>query len=143
MSRSSDPISLLSSSLFGFSSLTTLDLRYCNLNSIPNDIGCLFSLQDLNLSGNNFSDLPKSIDQLSILKHLNVINCKSLRSFPKLPLSIAYISGNNCSSLETVPNLLKPNSSCEPELNLSNCSKLANNQEIGRASCRERVFALV
>uniref|UniRef100_A0A7N2MH25 ADP-ribosyl cyclase/cyclic ADP-ribose hydrolase n=1 Tax=Quercus lobata TaxID=97700 RepID=A0A7N2MH25_QUELO len=127
-SRSSDPMGLLSSSLFGLSSLTTLNLSNCNLKAIPNDIGCLFSLQDLDLSGNNFGGLPESIAHLSILKHLNVKNCTSLRSFPNLPLSIAYIWGNGCSSLETVPNLLKPNSSCEPELELSNCSKLADNQ---------------
>ena len=52
MLRSSDPIGLLSSSLFGLSSLNTLDLSYCNLKTIPNDIGRLFSLQELNLSGN-------------------------------------------------------------------------------------------
>ena len=129
MSRSSDPKGLLSSSLFGLSSLTTLNLSNCNLKAIPNDIGCLFSLQELDLSGNNFGSLPESIGQLSILNHLNVTNCTSLRSFPKLPLSIAYISGNNCSSLEMVPNLLKPNSSCEPELELLNCSKLVDNQD--------------
>ena len=129
MPRSSNPMSLLSSSLFGLSSLTKLNLSNCNLKAIPNDIGCLFSLQKLNLSGNNFSGLPESIAQLSILKHLKVMNCTNLQSFPKLPLSIAYISGNNCPSLETVPNLLKPSSSCEPELELSNCSKLSNNQD--------------
>ena len=128
MSRSSDPMGLLSSSLFGLSSLTTLNLSNCNLKAIPNDIGCLFSLQELNLSGNNFDSLPESIAQLSILKLLDVKNCTSLRSFSKLPLSIAFIRGDGCSSLETVPNLLKPNSSCEAEFYLSNCSKLAENQ---------------
>ena len=128
MSTSSDPMGLLSSSLFGLSTLATLNLSNCNLKTIPIDIGCLFSLQELNLSGNNFGGLPGSISQLSILKHLHVTNCTNLRSFPKLPLSIAYITGNNCSSLETIPNLLKPNSSCEPELELSNCSKLVDNQ---------------
>ena len=128
MSRSFEPMGLLSSSLFGLSSLTKLNLSNCNLQAIPNDIGCLFSLQNLDLSGNNFDGLPESITQLSILKHLNVMNCTSLRSFPKLPLSLGHIRGFNCSSLETVPNLLKPNSSCEAELRLSNCNKLADDQ---------------
>ena len=43
MSRSSDPMGLLLSSLFGLSSLSNLNLSYCNLKEIPNDIVCLFS----------------------------------------------------------------------------------------------------
>ena len=47
MSRSSKSMTmgLLSSSLFGLSSLTNLNLSYCNLKEIPKDIGCLFSLK--------------------------------------------------------------------------------------------------
>nr|POF00530.1 hypothetical protein CFP56_40360 [Quercus suber] len=52
----------------------------------------------------------------------------SLRSLPNLPLNIDYVRGFCCTSLETVPYLLKPNSSCEPRLYLTNCSKVANNQ---------------
>ncbi|KAM3731255.1 hypothetical protein ACB098_12G149100 [Castanea mollissima] len=122
MSRSSESIGLQLSSLSG------LNLSNCNLKEIPNDIACLFSLQQLDLSGNNFGCLPDSIAQLSILEVLTVDNCTSLQSFPKLPLSIGYIFGIGCSSLETVPDLLRPNSSFEPNLVLSNCSKLTGNQ---------------
>ena len=128
MSRNSDPMGLLSSSLSGLCSMTRLNLSYCNLKEIPNDIGYLFSLKHLNLSGNNFGCLPSSITQLSILKWLKVNNCTSLQSFPKLPLNIGYIIGYGCSSLETLPDQLKPNSSFEPNLFLSNCSKLTDNQ---------------
>ena len=123
MSRSSESMGLLLSSLFGLSSLTHLDLSNCNLKEIPYDIACLFSLEDLILSGNNFSCLPESIAQLSNLNCLRVDNCTSLQSFPKLPLNMGYIIGYGCSSLETVPDLLRPNSSFEPRLFLSNCSK--------------------
>ncbi|XP_075649095.1 TMV resistance protein N-like [Castanea sativa] len=128
MSTSSKSMGLQLSSLFGLSSLRELNLSNCNLKEIPNDIGYLFSLQNLDLSGNNFGCLPESIAQLSILKILNVDNCTSLQSFPKLPLNIGYISGFGCSSLETVPDLLRPNSSFEPKLGLSNFSKLTGNQ---------------
>ena len=128
MSRSSNSMGLVSSSLFGLSSLISLNLSNCNLKEIPSDIGYLFSLRNLNLSGNNFGCLPKSITQLSILTHLKVTNCTSLQSFPKLPLNIVYIEGYGCSSLEMVPDLLRPNSSFESKLFLSNCSKLTGNQ---------------
>ncbi|XP_075650739.1 TMV resistance protein N-like [Castanea sativa] len=129
MSRSSESMGLQLSSLFGLSSLRELNLSNCNLKEIPNDIACLFSLQKLNLSGNNFGCLPESIAQLSILERLTVNNCTSLQSFPKLPLNIGYIVGYGCSLLETVPDLLRPNSSFEPNLFLSNCSKLTGNQQ--------------
>ncbi|XP_075648850.1 TMV resistance protein N-like [Castanea sativa] len=128
MLRSSDPMGLLSSSIFGLSFLTKLNLSNCNLKEIPNDIACLFSLECLDLSGNNFGCLPKSMAQLSNLNKLIVNNCTSLQSFPKLRLNIGFISGYGCSSLETLPDQLKPNSSFEPILLLSNCSKLTSNQ---------------
>ncbi|KAK4594849.1 hypothetical protein RGQ29_018540 [Quercus rubra] len=126
--RSPNCMGLLSTSLSSFCSLTGLNLSYCNLNAIPNDICCLFSLKDLCLSGNNFSCLPESIAQLSILECLEVSNCTSLRSWPKLPLNIVYISGVGCTSLETLPDLLQPNSLFGEGLFLTNCSKLAENQ---------------
>ena len=128
MLRSSESMGLLLSSLFGLSSLSNLNLSNCNLKEIPKDIGCLFSLKDLDLSGNNFGCLPESMAQLSNLNYLIVNNCTSLQSFPKLPLNIGYIDGFGCSSLEKVPDLLRPNSSFEPKLCLSNCSKLTGNQ---------------
>ena len=118
----------LSTSPLGLCSLIDLDISYCNLNAIPNDICCLFSLKHLDLSGNNFGCLPESIAQLSILKSLSIKNCTSLLSLPKLPLNIDCIWGFGCTSLETIPNLLKPNSLCEAELWLSGCSKLVDNQ---------------
>ena len=128
LTRSSESMGLLLSSLFGLSSLSKLNLSYCNLKEIPNNMGCLFSLKDLNLSGNNFGCLPESIAQLSNLNRLTVNNCTSLQSFPKLPLNIGYICGYGCSSLETVPDLLRPNSSFEPKLFLTNCNILSSNQ---------------
>ena len=124
--RSLDPMSLLSASLSGFCSLTNLDLSYCDLKAIPSDVVCLFSLKELNLSGNNFGCLPESISQLSNLSILRVENCKNLQLLPKPPLNIYHIWGYGCTSLETVPDLLKLNSL--GLLLLSNCSKLADKQ---------------
>ena len=119
---------LLLASLSGLCSLTRLNLSYCNLNTIPNDICCLFSLKYFCLSGNNFSCLPENIAQLSILKSLMVDNCTSLQSWPKLPLNIESIWGKGCTSLEILPDLLQPNSLFGIDLCLTSCSKLAKNQ---------------
>ena len=116
------------SSLSGLCSLTKLNLSDCNFKAIPDDIGCLFSLEKIDLQGNSFVCLPDSIDRLCKLKSMNLDNCSSLRTMPNLPLSVVYIWGHGCTSLETVPDLLKPDSLCEVELFLSNCSKLADNQ---------------
>ncbi|KAL4597993.1 hypothetical protein ACB092_11G028500 [Castanea dentata] len=126
--RSLNCMGLLSTSLSGLCSLTRLDLSYCNLNAIPNDICYLFSLKYLFLSGNNFSCLPESIAQLSIPKSLEVDNCTSLRSWPKLPLNIFYISGYGCTLLEMLPDLFQTNSLSGRGLFHSNCSKVAENQ---------------
>ena len=89
--RSPNHMGLLTTSLWGLCSLTHLNLSYCNLNAIPNDICLLFSLENLYLSGNNFSCLPENISQLSRLFELEVNNCTSLLSLPKLPLNIYFI----------------------------------------------------
>ncbi|BBH08999.1 LIM domain-containing protein, partial [Prunus dulcis] len=56
-------------SLHGLWSLTELDLSDCGLceGDLPGDIGCLSSLQELKLSGNNFVTLPASFRYLSKL----------------------------------------------------------------------------
>lgn len=72
----------------GLSSLTVLDLSYCNLtdNSIPRDINCLISLERLILSGNNFVRLPTHyIDNLSKLRYLELEDCPQLQSLPMIP----------------------------------------------------------
>ena len=128
MPRNADPMDLLSS-LLDLCSLSELDVRDCNLKAIPNDIGCLFSLRNLYLCGNKFVSLPESISQLSNLRRMYVTNCTNLLSLPKLPSSIEGIQADNCSSLEMLPDLLKPNNSLGPTwLTLQNCFKLTDNQ---------------
>ena len=130
MPTSPHPIDLLFSSLSlsPASSLFQLDLTGCNLKAIPNDIGSLFSLESLNLSGNDFVCLPESIIRLSKLKWMVLKNCTSLRSLPKLPLNIEIVEAEGCISLEMLPDPLKPSDSLEPSLYLQNCFKLADNQ---------------
>ena len=139
------------SPLLGLCSLIKLNLRDCNLKAIPDDIGSLFSLEQLILDGNKFvclpesigqlsqlffldlsknnlKCLPKSIGQLSNLNSMRVNNCTSLRSLPKLPSNIEVVGATNCISLEMLPDLLKPNDPFKPHLFLQNCFKLVDNQ---------------
>ena len=86
MQRSPDPLEMLLTSLSeGLCSLNKLDLSYCNLNGFSDRIGYLPSLEELILSGNKFVYLPESIAQLSNLLVLDLKDCSSLRSLPKLP----------------------------------------------------------
>ncbi|KAK0600280.1 hypothetical protein LWI29_013348 [Acer saccharum] len=84
-------------------SLTNLYLSDCNLKEIPEDICHLSFLEDLDLSGNDFESLPKSMKQLSILKNLSVNNCNMLQSLTELPLSIEFLSASDCKQLRSIP----------------------------------------
>ncbi|KAI4331933.1 hypothetical protein L6164_016880 [Bauhinia variegata] len=92
-----------------FFSLHTLNLSYCNISegSIPSDIGCLSLLMSLDLSGNNFTSLPSSISELSMLIYLHLNCCKRLQSLPELPLQTMVLEARDCTSLE----IFKSNSS--------------------------------
>nr|XP_023874515.1 disease resistance-like protein DSC1 [Quercus suber] len=127
--RSPDPLGMLECSLIGLCSLTKLDLSYCNVQTIPNVLGCLSSLEFLNLRGNNFVCLPESIVQLSNLSALYMGGCTHLRNVPKLPLNIKYIDARKCTSLETLS--LRPESDFRPAFCLLGCNKLIKNQEYG------------
>ena len=134
--RTPYPMVMLENSLSGLCSLTQLDLSFCNLQSIPDDIGCLSSLSYLNLGGNHFACLPESMIQLSNLKSLWLSFCTSLRSLPKLPLNLDYIAARSCTSLEIL--LIGPDDEFVPAYNLVNCVKLIENQDYG-----DVVFAML
>jgi hypothetical protein len=126
---SPDPLGMLVRSLLDLRSLIDLDLSYCNLRTIPDDLGCLSFIKGLNLRGNNFVSLPDSIIQLSNLIYLLLGNCTGLRSLPELPSNINFVQADGCISLETLP--LIPEHSCMPGLSLLNCFKLVDNQGYG------------
>lgn len=82
-----DSVGQLLPYLSRLSCLQYLDLSFCNLLLIPNAIGWLHSLVNLNLGGNNFVSLPSSIRELSKLRVLNLEHCKQLKYLPELPSS--------------------------------------------------------
>ncbi|KAJ9556013.1 hypothetical protein OSB04_010627 [Centaurea solstitialis] len=89
----------------GFSpSLRKLSLRFCHLkNGDISSVLCeLSNLHELDLSGNDFSQLHCSLLKLGSLKFLNLSDCKNLVELPDLPESIAVLEAWRCDKLEIV-----------------------------------------
>ncbi|GKC90299.1 NB-ARC domains-containing protein, partial [Tanacetum coccineum] len=116
-------------SLVGLQKLKSLNFSYCNLLEVPESIGGLSCLIYLNLEGNNFSSLPRSLTQLSHLDTLIVDGCKKLEVLPELPPDLFTISACDCTSLREMSGSFK-----EPfgnRVNLfENCPKLFKNVTI-------------
>uniref|UniRef100_A0A5B6ZXI7 Putative TMV resistance protein N-like n=1 Tax=Davidia involucrata TaxID=16924 RepID=A0A5B6ZXI7_DAVIN len=89
-------LQLEESSFLGLCSLRVLNLSNCNLldGSILNSVGCLSSLEVLNLSGNNFASLPASLNQLTKLRRIHLEYCSRLQVLTSLPSSITKFLWN-------------------------------------------------
>ena len=96
--------------------VNNLDLSDYHLLAIPNNIGHLYDLVTLRLSGNDFVSLPESISHLFNLRWLYLDGCKGLRSLPNL--------------LSRPKNTFRPDhfSLC---FDCINCFKLADNFQSG------------
>ncbi|KAI7755149.1 hypothetical protein M8C21_026019 [Ambrosia artemisiifolia] len=99
----------------------------CNLrklDAIPDGIGLLHQLVNLDLSGNDFASLPTNISLLSNLRILCLNNCKRLQSLPKLsvlrtrcwitPEAVFEIVGAGC-EIPSVFYRLRSNESLTPD----------------------------
>ena len=91
------------SSLSGLSLLRELDLSDCYWwdAEIPDDFWGLYSLENLNLSGNHFTMVPRRITELSMLKVLVLGRCKRLEEIPEFPPSLEELDAHECASLQT------------------------------------------
>ncbi|GKE88056.1 NB-ARC domains-containing protein, partial [Tanacetum coccineum] len=117
------------------------NLSYCNLEQVPESIGGLSCLVDLDLEGNNFTSLRESLSQLSHLKDIYVSGCKKLEVLPELPHSIDYINASECTSLREVLGSYK-----DPfrnrYSNFFNCPKLFKNVSIDNEGCISKTECL-
>jgi Leucine-rich repeat (LRR) protein len=65
-----------------FPSLTQLELRNTRLVEFPESVLQITTLRTLILAGNQFSNIPPSIDNLQSLKKLDLTDCTALRTLP-------------------------------------------------------------
>ncbi|KDO51715.1 hypothetical protein CISIN_1g001277mg [Citrus sinensis] len=144
MGQRSYPVALMLPSLSGLHSLSKLDLSDCGLGegAIPNDIGNLCSLKQLNLSQNNFVTLPASINSLFNLGQLDLEDCKRLQSMPQLPSNLYEVQVNGCASLVTLSGALKLCKSKCTSINCIGSLKLAGNNGLAISMLREYLKAV-
>lgn len=125
-----------------FPVLQSLNLRNCSLSNLDlfRNLDCIATLQELQLSCNNFVELPPWISRLSNLQKLDVSYCSKLKEIPNLPLSIKTVTAIDCESLESFPQLssmmlcswkLLPSLK---SINFTNCHRLAQNLSNGVAN---------
>ncbi|KAG7949446.1 hypothetical protein I3843_13G062800 [Carya illinoinensis] len=93
-------------------------------DDFPINFGDLSSLQDLDLSVNNFRDLPHSICHLPKLARLNLAESRSIRSISTLPANLRILFAFGCESLERI----SISESRLDALVLANCYKLVDIQ---------------
>ncbi|KAJ6290516.1 hypothetical protein OIU78_026288 [Salix suchowensis] len=114
------------STLSGLCSLEVLSLRVCHLRdgALTENIGCLSSLLSLDLSGNDFVSLPRSINKLSRLEMLILEDCRMLESLPEVPSKVQTVNLNGCIRLKEIPDPIKLSSSKRSEFLCLNCWEL-------------------
>jgi len=117
----SSSIDMLPASFTSFSSLKVLNLCYAGLSEATSsmDLGSLSFLENLNLSGHEFFNLPSGISRLSKLQCLRVERCRNLLSISELPSSVLFLSINDCTSIERVSAPLQHERL--PSLNVKGC----------------------
>ncbi|KAF8102892.1 hypothetical protein N665_0190s0013 [Sinapis alba] len=97
------PSSILHSLASRLYALVSLFLCNAYLVDIPEDICWLASVMRLDLGGNSFSQIPKSIKEFCKLHSLRLRHCKNLKSLPELPRSLVVLNAHGCVSLKSFP----------------------------------------
>ncbi|OIT35602.1 PREDICTED: disease resistance protein TAO1-like isoform X2 [Nicotiana attenuata] len=105
-----------------------LSLTYCNLSEddIPRDIGSLFSLEYLDLSGNNFYYLPIDFSKLLLLAELYLNDSENLQTLPSVSNleKLRILQIKNCQKLVKITEL--DNLPSIERIIMMNCSSLQN-----------------
>ncbi|QHO09463.1 TMV resistance protein N [Arachis hypogaea] len=121
-------IEMLQSSIGRLNKLVKFHLTNMRLETLPDELCLLGSLEELNLEGcKQLIELPYNLKALSQLQDVNLIDCCSLGSLPELPPSIIHLSATNCTSLEKVFNAKTVFSLNLISISFENCERLDEN----------------
>ncbi|KAH9726116.1 Disease resistance-like protein DSC1 [Citrus sinensis] len=96
---------LISLSSDGLHSLKSLCLHNCGVTRLPESLGRLSLLEELDLRRNNFERVPESIIQLSKLNYLYLSYCQRLQSLPELPCNLILLYADHCTVLKSISGL--------------------------------------
>lgn len=111
-----------------FPDLKELKLVNLNIRKIPSGVHGIHKLEfieKLDLSGNDFENLPKAMNGLSRLKTLFLRNCFKLKELPELT-QVLTLTLTNCRNLRSLVKLSEDQGRyCLLELCLENCNKLS------------------
>jgi Leucine-rich repeat (LRR) protein len=119
-------------SFSSFPCLTELKLINLSIREIPQDIDCLLSLRKMDLTGNDFVHLPKTMAQLTKLECLTLRNCRQLKALPLLtptltlpgldnqPRGLIELCIDNCKNLQSLQDQLLCYNTSLAYLDLSN-----------------------
>ncbi|CAA7056605.1 unnamed protein product [Microthlaspi erraticum] len=113
-----------------FPDLKEIKLVNLNIRRIPSGIGGICDLEfleKLDLSGNDFENLPEAMNSLSRLKTLWLRNCFKLRELPKLT-QVQTLTLTNCRNLRSLVKVSDTSQDrrryCLLELCLENCNSV-------------------
>ncbi|XP_056171837.1 TMV resistance protein N-like [Syzygium oleosum] len=106
------------------SNLHQLNLLGCNLSEVDflENLSCSPFLTQLQLSGNNITSLPTSINKRHHLSYLLVENCHQLQEIPELPPFLSTITADNCESLQNCGDLTSVHDFVRRGLTMANSS---------------------
>nr|XP_043614686.1 disease resistance protein Roq1-like isoform X2 [Erigeron canadensis] len=122
---------LVLSSLSTLGVLRVLDVSHCNLSGASlRHLETLCSLEELNMSGNEFTNIDANLSQLSRLSCLRMVGCKKLQFLPKLPSSILNLDAQHCTSLQELPKLSAMYCAGCAVFDFKNCPKVVEKQAI-------------
>ncbi|KAJ8759521.1 hypothetical protein K2173_007138 [Erythroxylum novogranatense] len=102
-----------------------LDISELSIGKLPEHLGSLDYLRELDLRSNCFWEIPASIKQLSLLESLLLDNCGWLQSLPELPTSLCRLSAARCKFLKKLLAIEQPIfNGCQIIFNFNHCLKL-------------------
>ena len=96
----------LPSTICSLNSLERLDLGGCsNIDDLLENLGNLKGLKFLDLSGTSIKELPSSIERLTSLTSLTLLNCKKLVCLPNTTCGFKFYGALNLSTCSGFKNL--------------------------------------